>query len=136
MLYWVASAQAQIKSETVKKCFLQCGFSHQGDEQLGQTIDTGEQSAADGELLALITLVDSSVEVETYFELDKIISTHDTNLMGTDDPDEPGEPENEEEDESEEAETSKYQITSLQDALIINRGKEQFYFYFCCNISE
>ncbi|CAI6352918.1 unnamed protein product [Macrosiphum euphorbiae] len=38
-VYWVASAQAQIKSKTVKKCFLRCGFSHQGDEQLGQTID-------------------------------------------------------------------------------------------------
>ncbi|XP_008189021.1 tigger transposable element-derived protein 4-like [Acyrthosiphon pisum] len=90
---------------------------HQVDEQLEQTIDTGEQSVIDRELLALITLIDSSVEVETYFELDKIISTHDTNLTGTDDPDEPDEPENKEEDEPAEAETSKYQITSLQDVL-------------------
>lgn len=96
---------------------MRCGFSHQVDEQLEQTIDTGEQSVIDRELLALITLIDSSVEVETYFELDKIISTHDTNLTGTDDPDEPDEPENKEEDEPAEAETSKYQITSLQDAL-------------------
>jgi len=59
---------------------LRCGFSLQGDKQLGQTIDTGKQSVIDGELLALITLIDSSVEVETYFELDEIISTHDTNL--------------------------------------------------------
>jgi len=125
-VYWVASAQAQIKSETVKKCFLRCGFSHQGDEHLGQTIDTGEQSVVDGELLALITLIDSSVEIETYFELDKIISTHDTYLTGADDPDEPGEPENEEEDEPEEAETSKYQITSLQDALSAVKSVSHF----------
>jgi len=113
-VYWVASAQAQIKSKTVKKCFLRCGFSHQGDEQLGPTLDTGEQSVVDGEILALITLIHISVQVDTYLELDKIISTHDTNLTGTDDPDES---ENEEEDEPEEAETSKYQITSLQDDL-------------------
>ncbi|KAL4148227.1 hypothetical protein QTP88_002508 [Uroleucon formosanum] len=126
-VYWVASAQAQIKPETVKKCFLRCGFSYQVDEQLGQTIDTGEQSVIDRELLALITLIDSSVEVETYFELDKIISTHDTNnLTGTDDPDEPDESENEEEDKPEEAETSKYQITSLQDALSAVKSVDHF----------
>ncbi|KAL4141823.1 hypothetical protein QTP88_004380 [Uroleucon formosanum] len=125
-VYWVASAQAQIKPETVKKCFLRCGFSHQVDEQLGQTIDTGEQSVIDGELLALITLINSSVEVETYFELDKIISIHDTNLTGTDDPDEPDESENEEEDEPEEAETSKYQITNLQDALSAVKSVNHF----------
>ena len=105
---------------------MRCGFSHQGDEQLGQTIDTGEQSVVDGELLALITLIDSSVEVETYFEVDKIISTHDTNLTGADDPDEPGEPENEEEDEPEEAETSKYQLTRLQDALSAVKSVSHF----------
>ncbi|XP_025406256.1 uncharacterized protein LOC112680386, partial [Sipha flava] len=104
-VYWVASAQAQVKPETVKKCFLRYGFSHQDDEQSGQTIDTEEQSVIDEELLALITLIDNSVEVKTYFELDKFISSHDTNLTGTDDPDDP---ENEEEDEPEEAETSKY----------------------------
>ncbi|VVC29299.1 DDE superfamily endonuclease domain [Cinara cedri] len=144
-VYWVASAQAQVKPETVKKCFLRCSFSHQDDEQLGQTIDTGEQSVIDEELLALITLIDSSVEVETYFKLDKLVSTHDTNLTNIDDPDESDEPKSEDADETEEAETSKYQVISLQNALsavknvihfILSRGKEQFYFYFCCNISE
>lgn len=94
-----------------------CGFSRRGSQYDEQTIDTGEQSAIDRKLVALFTLIDSSVEVDTYFELDKIISTHDTNLTSTDDPDESDEPENEEEDEPEEAEISKYQITSLQDAL-------------------
>ncbi|KAL4143336.1 hypothetical protein QTP88_005677 [Uroleucon formosanum] len=78
-------------------------FSHEGDEQLEQTIDIGGQSIIDKELLALITLIDSSVEVKTYFKLNKIISTHDTNLTGTDDPDEsdePDEPENVEKDET------------------------------------
>lgn len=87
---------------------MRCGFSYrdsQYDEQSGQTIDTGKQSAIH---LALITLIDSSVEVDTYFELYEIISTRDTNLTSTDDPDEFDEPENEEEDEFEEAETSKY----------------------------
>ncbi|KAL4148757.1 hypothetical protein QTP88_002919 [Uroleucon formosanum] len=125
-VYWVASTQAQIKPETVKKCFLRCGFSYQVDEQLGQTINTGEQSVIDGELLALITLINSSVEVETYFELDKIISTYDTNLTGTDDPDDPDESENEEEDEPEETETSKYQITNLQDALSAVKSVNHF----------
>jgi len=120
----VASAQSKVKPETVKKCFLRCGFSHRDskyDEQSGQTIDT--DLSIDRELLALITLIDSSVEVDTYFELDKIISTHDINLTSTEDPDEP---ENEEEDEAEEAETSKYQITNLQDALSAVKNVSHF----------
>ena len=91
-VYWMSSAQAQVKSKIVKKCFLRCGFSRRdsiNDEQSKQTIDTGEQSTIDRELLALITLIDNSVEVDTYFELDEIITTHDTSLTSTDDPDEP-----------------------------------------------
>jgi len=77
----------------------------------------------------LIILIDSSVEVETYFELDKIIFTHDSNLTGTDDPDESDEsdePENVEEDEPEETKTSKYQVTSLQDALSAVKSVSHF----------
>lgn len=108
---------------------MRCGLSHRDskyDEQLGQTIDTGEQSAIDRELLALFTQIDSCFEVDNYFELDEIISTHDTNQTSTDDPDEPDEPKNEEEDELGEAETSKYQITSLQIALSAVKNVSHF----------
>jgi len=125
----VASAQAHVKPETFKKRFLRCGFSRrdsQYDKQSEQTIDTGEQLAIDRELLALITVIDSSVEADTYFELDELISTHDTNLMSTDDPDEPDEPDNEKEDEFEETETSTFQITNLRDALSAVKNVSHF----------
>lgn len=42
-VYWMASAQAQIKPETVKKYFLLCGFNRQDSQYDEQTIDTNIQ---------------------------------------------------------------------------------------------